>query len=139
VTGVTARLALAWRLLRFGGWFLVELTRANLEVVWDVLTPRSRLQPGIVGLPLRTRSDLEVALLSGLITLTPGTLTLSVREQPATMFVHGMYSPDAEAFRTQLDELQLRLLRAVRLHGPDVVPSPGTAGEDLPRQGRATR
>ncbi|WP_336921428.1 Na+/H+ antiporter subunit E [Aquipuribacter sp. SD81] len=123
-----AHLARAGRLLRFAGWFLGELTRANVQVTWDVLTPTSRLEPGVVALPLRCRTDLEVALLSGLVTLTPGTLTLAVREPAAegggTMWVHGMYSPDADAFRRELDDLQRRMLRAMRLEGAEDLDNP---------------
>lgn len=103
------------RLVTFSLWFVGQLARTNVQLAWDVVTPRSRLRPGIVALPLRTRSDAEVAALSGLVTLTPGTLTLAVGEEPAAMYVHGMYAPDADEFRRELDELQDRLLRAVRL------------------------
>jgi len=102
------------RLVGFSGWFLVQLVVTNAQVTWDVLTPRSRIRPGVVALPLRCRNDAEVALLSGLITLTPGTLTLSVREDPPTMYVHGMYAPDAGRFRAELEQVQTLMLRAVR-------------------------
>lgn len=110
-------LRLPGRLVAFAGWFLVQLVVTNVQVTWDVLTPRSRLRPGVVALPLRCRSDAEVALLCGLITLTPGTLALSVKEDPPTMFVHGLYAPDAERFRAELDQVQTRMLGAVRAEG----------------------
>lgn len=102
------------RLARFSGWFTWQLVLSNVQVTWDVLTPRSRLRPGVVALPLRCRTDAEVTLLSNLITLTPGTLTLAIRKEPATMYVHGMYAADAEVFRGELGEMQERMLRAVR-------------------------
>lgn len=103
------------RLLAFAGYFARMLVVANWEVVADLLTPGSRLQPGIVALPLRCRSAGEITLLSDLITLTPGTLTIDVSEDLGVLYVHGMYAPDAEAFRAELTDLETRMLHAVRL------------------------
>lgn len=114
---MSRHLGRAVRLTRFSGWFLWQLVLSNVQVTWDVVTPRSRLRPGVVALPLRCRTDVEVTLLSNLITLTPGTLTLAIRKEPSTMYVHGMYAADAEVFRAELDEMQDRMLRAVRLEG----------------------
>lgn len=108
-------------MVAFSGYFLVELTVSNLQVTWDVLTPRSRLRPGVVALPMRSRTPAEVALLSNLVTLTPGTLTLAVEgegpEGVPVMYVHGMYAADQDAFRAELADLEHRMLHAVRLEG----------------------
>ena len=114
---MTGRLRQALRLLGFLGYFARELCVANAQVVWDVLTPRSRLRPGVAALPLRTRTDAEVTLLANLVTLTPGTLTLAIARSPDVLYVHGMYAADADAFRAQLAEMETRMLRAVRRDG----------------------
>jgi multicomponent Na+:H+ antiporter subunit E len=108
------RLRQALRLAGFLAYFLRELVVANAQVVWDVLTPRSRLAPGIAALPLRTRTDREVTLLANLVTLTPGTLTLAIARDPDVLYVHGMYAADPDAFRAQLAAMETRMLRAVR-------------------------
>jgi multicomponent Na+:H+ antiporter subunit E len=112
---VSAQLRRLGRVLVFGGYFLRLLVVANWQVVADVLTPGSRLQPGIVALPLRCRSAGEITLLSDLITLTPGTLTIDVSDELDVMYVHGMYAPDADEFRAELADLETRMLHAVRL------------------------
>ncbi len=112
---MSAQLRRAGRSVAFAGYFATLLVVANWEVVADVLTPGSRLQPGIVALPLRCRTASEIALLSALITLTPGTLTIDVAEDLDVMYVHGMYAPDADAFRAELTDLETRMLHAVRL------------------------
>ncbi|HVM27351.1 MAG TPA: Na+/H+ antiporter subunit E [Mycobacteriales bacterium] len=122
----SARLRQAGRTVRFTGYFLRALAVANAQVVWDVVTPRSRLQPGVVALPLRCRTDAEVALLANLVTLTPGTLTLAISREPAVLYVHGMYAGDREAFRAQLAEMETRMLRAVR-RDDDVPAAPRSA------------
>lgn len=112
---MSGRLGRVGRLLAFAGYFARLLVAANWEVVADVLTPGSRLQPGIVALRLRCRSAGEITLLSSLITLTPGTLTIDVSDDLGTMYVHGMYAPDADEFRAELTDLETRMLHAVRL------------------------
>lgn len=103
------------RLVAFAGYFLVALVKANYEVTSDLLTPGSRLTPGIVAYPLRSRTSVEVTVLSNLITLTPGTLVLALTAEPPTAYVHGMYAHDAEAFRGELRELEDRFLHAWRV------------------------
>lgn len=102
------------RLAQFGLYFLYELAVSSAQVAWDVVTPRSRLRPGVVRLELRSRTPAEVTLLSNLICLTPGTLTLAVTDDPPTLYVHGMYAADAEVFRRELQDLEARMLRAWR-------------------------
>lgn len=108
-----------FRLVGFAVWFGRELVRANLQVAWDVLTPRSRLEPGVVELPLRSRTDLEIAGIANLISLTPGTLTLAVRADPPALWVHGMYAADPDSFQHRLHLMEDRMLRALHAPNPD--------------------
>jgi multicomponent Na+:H+ antiporter subunit E len=114
---VVARVRQLGRLLVFAGYFARALVVANAQVVWDVLTPRSRLAPGIAALPLLSRSDLEVTLIANLVTLTPGTLSLAVQRDPPVLYVHGMYAEDPDEFRRELGEMERRMLDAVRIDG----------------------
>ncbi|MDG4796548.1 Na+/H+ antiporter subunit E [Micromonospora sp. WMMD1082] len=112
----TARRALVrtGRILRFAGYFVVRLAQANLVVAWEILTPGSRLIPGVVRVPLRAVTDIEVAAVALAVNLIPGTLTLRVTRQPAELSVHGMYAADPVAFRHEVTELEWRLLAALR-------------------------
>lgn len=114
---MSAQLRRLGRLLPFAGYFATLVVVANWQVIADTLTPGSRLRPGIVALPLRCRTAGEITLLSDLITLTPGTLTIDVSDDLDLMYVHGMYAPDADEFRAELRDLESRMLRAVRLDG----------------------
>lgn len=80
-------------------YFLVELVRSNLRVLWDVVTPGHISRPGIVGIPLSAQSDLEILLVANLISLTPGTLSIDLAEDRCTLFVHVMFLDDPEGFR----------------------------------------
>lgn len=110
-------LAQIGRLIAFGAYALREMLVANVQVAWDAVTPRWRLEPGVVELPLRCRTPLEITTLANLITLTPGTLTLSVTREPPTLYVHGMYAGDPVEFRAQLRAMETRVLHALRREG----------------------
>lgn len=101
-------------LLGLLAWSFVAVVSASLQVVRDVVAPSSRIAPVVLVVPLRTATRLETATVSGLITLTPGTLTVGVTEQPRTLWVHGVYGGDPEALRAELLGLQNRVLRALR-------------------------
>ena len=84
--------------LAFLLFFLWELVKANIRVTYEVLTPTHHMRPGIVAVPLDVQTDLQITLLATLITLTPGTLSLHVSADRATLYVHGMFIADREAF-----------------------------------------
>lgn len=102
------------RIIRFAAYFTYRLVVANLVVAREIVTPGSGLSPGIVEFRLRTRTPTEVVLMALAVGLTPGTLTVAIREQPPTLFVHGMHAEDPQTFRAELSRLQDRLLPAVR-------------------------
>lgn len=96
-------------------YFLVELLVSNLRVFWDVVTPRHISRPGIVGVPLRAKTDLEILLLANLISLTPGTLSVDLSDDRRILFVHVMFLDDAQRFRKGItDGLERRLLEVMR-------------------------
>ncbi|MEJ2110930.1 MAG: Na+/H+ antiporter subunit E [Acidobacteriota bacterium] len=96
-------------------FFIRQLILANLQVAYEVLTPRYRMRPGIVAVPLDAKTDLEITLLANLITLTPGTLSLDVSEDRNTLYVHAMFMEDAEAFRNNIKNgFERRLLEVMR-------------------------
>ncbi len=110
------------RILAFGLWFAREFVVSNITVLRDNLTPGQASTPGVASFVTRCRTDTELTWLAALITLTPGTLALgtAVRAGPAServLYVHGMYSPDAEHFRAQLQTMETRLLGALRRQG----------------------
>ncbi|MGD8959242.1 MAG: Na+/H+ antiporter subunit E [Desulfobacteraceae bacterium] len=98
---------------RLLAYFLVELVRSNLRVLWDVVTPGHISRPGIVGIPLSAQSDLEILLVANLISLTPGTLSIDLAEDRRTLYVHVMFLDDPEAFRKGIQNGLERLVLEV--------------------------
>ncbi|AUS79826.1 cation transporter [Actinoalloteichus sp. AHMU CJ021] len=137
---MTRHLARILRLVGFLGYYLLELVKANVSVIRETLVPSDRLRPGIAELPLRCRTDLEITMIANLISLTPGTLTVAVRAEPPTLWVHGMFAEDREAFRAELYEMEGRMLVAMRLSAAaGALPGPGPADGPASEAGDAAR
>lgn len=78
-------------------FYVFEVVRSNFRVAYDILTPRDHFQPAIVTIPLEPMSDLQLLMISNLVTMTPGTLTLDVSEDKRQLTIHAMYADDIEA------------------------------------------
>lgn len=94
------RRVIAW--IRLIVMFHYELLVSSIDVAFDVLTPRHRANPAIIKVPLDVKSDLGVLLVTNLISLTPGTLSLDVSDDRKTLFVHAMFADDPDALCHQL-------------------------------------
>lgn len=96
-------------------FFLYEMIVANIQVAYDVITPKYFFQPGIVRYPLEAKSDIEINLLSTMISMTPGTLILDISEDKKSLFIHVMYLKNKEAFIAQIKNgFEKKLLEILR-------------------------
>lgn len=86
------------KVIAFIFFFLYELVKANIEVAYEVITPKFNMTPGIIKFPLDAKTDLEITFLANLISLTPGTLSLDVSDDKKVLYVHSMYIKDRERF-----------------------------------------
>lgn len=82
--------------------FMKELFRSAGRVARLVLSRRPDISPDIVVVPVSLTRDAELTLLSNLITLTPGTLTVDVGEDRRTLIVHALEADDPEAVRRDI-------------------------------------
>lgn len=98
--------------LRFAGYFVWALVRASAIVAWEVITPGSRVNEGIVAAPLRTRSPGLITLIASSISLTPGTLTLEIREDPPILYVHILHLRTIDETREDIRHLEDLVLAA---------------------------
>jgi len=104
----------AMLVVRFAGFFLWELVLANVRVALAVLSPKPKLTPAVVAIPLEARSDIAVTLLANLITLTPGSLALDVSSDRAVMYVHTMHAEDIDQVRVEIKNLESRGLEVTQ-------------------------
>jgi len=103
----------ASRALRFALFYLWKLILANLHTAAIVVAPLRTLRPAVIAVPLVIRSDAGITLLSNLITLTPGTLTLDVSDDRRVMYVHVMNMEDIGRLWREIKELERRVLEVI--------------------------
>jgi multicomponent Na+:H+ antiporter subunit E len=97
---LVSRTGHALSLATFFGW---ELLLANFRVAADVLRG-NRIEPAVVAIPLDVTSDGEILLLSMLINITPGSVTIDLSDDRQTLYVHVMHMTSAEASRREIKE-----------------------------------
>ncbi len=83
-------------------YFTYELVLANIRLTVDVVSPRNRMRPGVIRLPLDVTSDGEILLLSAMINLTPGSVALDVTDDRRTMYVHVLHMETPEKSREEI-------------------------------------
>jgi multicomponent Na+:H+ antiporter subunit E len=98
-------------LLHFALFYLWELLLANLRVAHDILTPCNRFRPGILHIPLPEMTDRQLIVLTNLVAMTPGTLSLDISEDRRSFYVHCMYIDDIERLRKEIHESYVLRIR----------------------------
>ncbi len=66
--------------------FLYAMAKANVDVAYRVIT--GRINPGIVRIDPKFKTDLGVTMLANSITLTPGTLSVDIDEDSKNLYIH---------------------------------------------------
>ena len=90
------------RAIGLAAFFAWELLVANVRVALDVLSPRLAIQPAVVAIPLDITSDAEILLLSALVNITPGSVTIDLSDDRRTLFVHVMHMTSPETSRFEI-------------------------------------
>jgi multicomponent Na+:H+ antiporter subunit E len=101
------------RLLLFIGYFFWQVLVSNLVVAREILTPRDRVRAGIVAVPVTASSNLVIMVVANAISLTPGTLTLEVRRDPPTLYVHVLHLHDLDRVRDTIRKMQRMAVLAI--------------------------
>lgn len=106
----------AWYAVSYVVFLLREVIAGSLRIAVNVVVRRTR--PSIVHYRLRCITDLEVAAFTSSITITPGTLVVGVASahegEPATIFVHSLFTTDRAGVVAGLTDMEDRLLRVTR-------------------------
>lgn len=91
LTGIRFRPMAPIHVILFLGAFFKALVLANLDLARRVLTPSLPIRPELVEIDTELQSALGRLLLTSAITLTPGTLSVDVRDDQ--ILVHWVYCP----------------------------------------------
>ena len=78
----------ARRFFQSAPWFLGQIFSANLHVAYLALSPKMPIDPQILRFKTKLESDISWVAMANSITLTPGTITMDIRE--GEFFVHAL-------------------------------------------------
>lgn len=99
--------------LRFALLVLWDIVVANARVAILVLGPKSRLKPGFVTVPLDLRDPGVASILAGIVTLTPGTVSIAIDEALTRIEVHVLDLDDERALVAQIKQRYERPLKEI--------------------------
>lgn len=89
-------LHLSGRLIGYWAWLLREIVTSNWHVIRLLMSPRLQINPSVIVIRSEQTSDLGRVILANSITLTPGTVSLDVKDDQievhtlAPQFVEGI-------------------------------------------------
>jgi multicomponent Na+:H+ antiporter subunit E len=96
-------------------FLMKELVESTLRVAYDVVTPAAHRHPGVIGIPLDAKSDVEIVTLATLVTLTPGSLGLDVSDDKTMLYIHTMFAEDPQQVRRHIKQgYEARILDLLR-------------------------
>ena len=70
------------------GVFIWELTKANFDMAKRAFSPKLKINPGIVKIPVNLESEYGRSMLANSITLTPGTITMDTVEEDGKCYYY---------------------------------------------------
>jgi multicomponent Na+:H+ antiporter subunit E len=97
---LVSRTVSASSLMAFFAW---QMLVANFRVAADVLWG-NRIEPAVVAIPLDITSDAEILLLSMLINITPGSVTIDLSDDRQTLYVHVMHMKSPDETRQEIKD-----------------------------------
>jgi multicomponent Na+:H+ antiporter subunit E len=115
--------------IRLVGAVAAQLVVSNIVMTREILRRRSTARPGVLVHRLDHPSEVVVTLMTSIISLSPGTMTVHAAEDSSEIAVHFYDLRDVEAGRGQLRRLEQRAVAAL---GGRRLAAPHPTEEDRP-------
>ena len=77
-----------WRFIVYIPWLIKQIFLANIHVASLVLHPKMPIEPQILTFKTKLESDISSVTLANSITLTPGTITIDIKD--GVFYVHAL-------------------------------------------------
>ncbi len=125
-----------WHLLVFLAHFFLDVAVASFQVAFQALSPKPIPRSSVIGIQLRTRSDLVMTLDAIAMSLVPGSLVVEADRERSILYLHTFATEtqdDVEAMRRKVLVVEARIVRAIgskadleriRATDPDAVAPP---------------
>lgn len=98
---------------RLAGYVLVQLVVSNVVMARNILSPRPDVRPGVLAHRLHRPSEEAVTVMTSIIALSPGTMTVDVDPASTTVYVHFFRLADVAAARAGLARLERLVVGAL--------------------------
>ena len=98
---------------RLAMYVLVQLVKSNAVMAGQILRRRTETVPGVLAHHLRDPSEEVVTVMTSVIALSPGTMTVDVDAESRIIYVHFFLLRDVEAARTSLSRLEDLAVQAI--------------------------
>ncbi|WP_037073246.1 Na+/H+ antiporter subunit E [Pseudoxanthomonas suwonensis] len=97
-----ARIGSLRQVPRMIGVLLLDIVRSNITVARQVLGPERDIHPGFIWIPLEISNIHGIAVLTSIITLTPGTVSSALSDDRRYLLVHVLNLDDADEVIRQI-------------------------------------
>ncbi len=94
-------------------FYLLKLIQANIYIAYDILTPKMYTNPGFVWIPLKVNSDIGILLLSNLLSMTPGTLSVDIDHERKKLLIHCLYNTLDRNVVAEIEEMQNKIIKLI--------------------------
>jgi multicomponent Na+:H+ antiporter subunit E len=102
-------------------WYVVtQLVRSNAVMVGQILRPPSPTRPGVLAHHLHQPTDEVVTVVTSIISLSPGTMTVDVAPDSSTIYIHVFHLDDVDAARRSIARLERLAIGAITRGRPTV-------------------
>lgn len=113
--GKTFYVIYLYKWLKLIGLFLVELLKADIAVFKLMFKSNLDVNPAIFEYPLDVKKNWQIVMLSNMITLTPGTITVNVSCDHSKLFIHRLdtenIAEEIEAIKSSFEKALLEVDR----------------------------
>lgn len=92
-------------------FYLTRLVVANLQIAWDIITPKMHDSPGFIECSLDVRTEPGILLVSNLISMTPGTLSIDIHPDRTKIRIHVIYLEREKVTRAEIARIQDKIKR----------------------------
>ncbi|MFI6521537.1 Na+/H+ antiporter subunit E [Spirillospora sp. NPDC050679] len=102
---------------RFAARFAVDLLKSAGPLAWQAVGSGRPTANSVIGVPLRTRSDMMMTITAIALSATPGTVVVDVRRTDATLFLHVLGADDEATVAQARRDVLAQEGRVVRAFG----------------------
>lgn len=104
----------AWAVLKLAVVFTWQIVVANFYVARIAFSPKIKVRPGIVAMPLRVKSDGTITALTLLLSLTPGAVPVEISHNKDLIFILCLDLNDLDSVKSSKDVFERFLLEVER-------------------------